>query len=56
MSLKTTISGIVAALGTALAAVGVLPPPWGVIAQLLAAAAVALLGYYSADRTSRPRE
>jgi hypothetical protein len=51
MNWKTTFAGILAALGQGVSAVGVLPPPWGVVAQLLSAIGLALLGYHSADRT-----
>lgn len=50
MNWKTTVSGALAAIGTALAAPGVLPPPWGMIAQLMAALGLALLGSTAQDK------
>lgn len=50
MNVKTTVSGLLAALGTALAATGVLPPPWGVVAGLLASIGIALLGLNAQDK------
>jgi len=55
MKWRTTLSGIVAALGQALGATGALPPPWGVVAQLVAAGALAVLGYAVADRAALPK-
>lgn len=54
MNWKTTLSGILGAMGTSLGATGVLPPPWGIVAQLLGALGIALLGTAAADRTKPP--
>lgn len=48
---KTTVAGILAAIGPALAETGVLPPPWGVVAQLVSAVGLVLLGYSAADKS-----
>jgi hypothetical protein len=49
MNWKTTLSSVLAAIGTALSAPGVLPAPWGMVAQMVAAAALAAFGAVAAD-------
>lgn len=51
---KTTLAATIAAIAQALQATGALPPPWGMITQLVEAAALAALGYSAADRTPAP--
>jgi hypothetical protein len=50
MHWKTTIGGIVAAIGTALQAAAILPPPWGWLASLLTALGSIILGASAADK------
>lgn len=50
MNWKTTLAGVLAAVGQVLAQPGLLPPPWHVVAQALAALGLALLGYSAADK------
>lgn len=51
---KTTLAGILAAIGPALAETGALPQPWGTVAQLISAIGLVLLGYSAADRPKPP--
>ena len=50
MHWRTTTTSIISAIATALAASGMLPAPWGLIASLVGAAALALLGGSAADK------
>jgi hypothetical protein len=50
MHWKTTIAGILAAIGTALQAAALLPPPFNVIPVILTAVGQLLLGHHAADR------
>jgi hypothetical protein len=50
MHWKTTLSGILAAIGTALQAAQLLPPPFNVIPVILTAIGQLLLGWKAADR------
>lgn len=49
MHWKTTLAGVLAAIGQALSAIGALPPPWGTVAGLLSALGIALLGATAGD-------
>lgn len=51
---KTTLGGLLSAVATALAVPGVLPPPFGWVAQLVAAVGLALLGLTAADASNLP--
>ena len=50
MNWKTTLAGVVSAIGAALAGTGVLPTPWGTVASLISSLALALLGYTAKDK------
>lgn len=50
MNWKTTLAGVLAAIGQVLSSPGLLPPPWHAVAQALAALGLALLGYSAADK------
>lgn len=50
MNWKTTLAACIAAVMQAITAVGALPHPWSTIAQLIGAAALALLGYSATDK------
>lgn len=54
MNWKTTLAGVLAAIGQVLATPGVLPAPWHTVAQALAAIGLALLGYSAADKQPAP--
>jgi hypothetical protein len=45
------MGGILAAIGTALQAAAILPPPWGWIASLLQAVGSIILGATAADKS-----
>lgn len=53
---KTTVGGILAALGQALSSSAILPPPWSWIGPALAAAGVAFLGISATDRSTPPKK
>jgi hypothetical protein len=46
---KTTVAGILAALGTAGAAAGIVAPPWSFAFVALTVIGQALLGFWAAD-------
>lgn len=50
MHWKTTLAGVLAAVSIALSEHGGLPAPWGLVASLLGAIGLSILGYSSADR------
>lgn len=56
VNVKTTLSGVLAAIAAALATPGVLPPPFGTVAQLVLALALALLGWNAKDKGLPPKE
>ncbi len=55
MNWKTTLAGVLAAIGQVLSSPGLLPPPWHVVAQAAAALGLALLGYTAADKGNAPK-
>jgi len=46
---RTTIAGILAAIGTALMGAAILPPPWNLIPVIISVIGQALLGAQAAD-------
>lgn len=56
MNWKTTVGGLLAALGQALQTLGVLPGPWSFVGPLLTGIGTAILGLTAADAAKTPKK
>lgn len=54
MNWKTTIAGLVAAIGTTLTGSAILPEKWAWIGTAMQVIGLGLLGAYAADKSKQP--